>query len=116
MSNDTLLLEDKDTAVTSFQSPAMLSSLLKLKYQIPKSADDMPTTAGIITGQNFSIVEPTSPWITIFVQKAPPQPLDVWLEADVYFPPKKTRPLIGKLIKRGRAKFETAFANELVEM
>ena len=34
---------------------------------------------------------------------------------DVCFPPKKTRPLIGKLIKRGRAKFKTAFANELWE-
>lgn len=116
MKNDALLLEDKDTAVTSFAGPDVLSHLPRPKYQTLMLVGDVPVTAGIIAGQNFGIAEPTSPWITIFVQKAPAQSLDVWVEADVYFPPKKTRPLIGKLVKRGRAKFQTAFGGDLVEM
>jgi len=31
-------------------------------------------------------------------------------------PDAKTRPLIGRLVKRGRAKFKTAFGDELIEM
>ena len=61
-------------------------------------------------------VEPTSPFISIFSQQPPTVPLDAWVEIDVYFPPKSTRPLIGKLVKRGRAKFSTAFIDDLVEM
>ncbi len=48
--------------------------------------------------------------------EATPTSLDVWMEVNVYFPPKKTRPLKGKLVKKGRAKFRTAFAAEIVKM
>ncbi|MDO8637809.1 MAG: hypothetical protein Q7R34_16505 [Dehalococcoidia bacterium] len=112
MNKYALLLREKDTTVTS----DIVSPFLWPRYQLQRLADDISTTAGIISGQNFAIVEPTSPWITVFVQKTPAQSLDVWVEADVYFPPKKTRPLVGKLVKRGRAKFQTAFGDDLVEM
>ena len=49
------------------------------------------------------------------VETTPPS-LDVWVEADVYFPPKKTRHSIGRVVRRERAEFRTAFANELVEI
>lgn len=39
--------------------------------------------------------------------------MDIVLDTDFRFFPKKTRPLIGKLIKRGRAEFRTAFADDL---
>lgn len=34
------------------------------------------------------------------------------MEIDVKFPPKKTRPLLGRLIHIGRAKFKTSFLVE----
>ena len=43
------------------------------------------------------------------------QELETWIDVEVYFPPKKTRVLMGRIVKRARGKFETAFAEEIVE-
>lgn len=40
---------------------------------------------------------------------------EILFEADVRFPPKRTRTMVGKVGKRGRAQFKTGFVDELVD-
>ncbi len=115
MNSETLLLEDKDTSVTAFGCLAVSPRWQRPIYRGPGFGGDIFTGAVVFLGSGFVIERPTSPFITIFPQQPPTVPLDAWVEIDVRFPPKKTRPMIGKLIKRGRAEFRTAFADELVE-
>ena len=42
--------------------------------------------------------------------------LEVLVEIEVYIPPKKVRALNGRLVHKGRAKFETAFGDELIKV
>ena len=74
--------------------------MLALKYCKPQVQDFL--YEGGIMMDNKNIIQK----INSFLSK----------QEKVYIQPKKTRPLIGKLIKRGRAEFRTAFADELVEM
>lgn len=116
MNSETLLLEDRDTSVTAFAHPAVSSRWQRPIYLGPRHGRDIFTAAVVLVGVGFDIVDPTSPFIAIFPQQPPIVPLDTWVEIDVRFRPKKTRPLMGKLVKRGRAEFRTAFADELIEV
>ncbi len=115
MNSEALLLQDKDASVTAFGSPAVPTRWQRPIYQGPGLAGDIFTATVVFTGLVIAIVEPTSPLITVFPQKAPTVPLDIWVEVDVRFPPKKTRTVAGRIMKRGQARFKTAFGDELVD-
>lgn len=108
--------EGRDASVTWFESAKDFSRKPRPISLLPRYGGDILTATVVFLGPEFTSIESTSQFITIFPQQIPTVPLDTWVEIDVYFPPKKTRPLMGKLVKGGRAKFQTAFADELIKM
>ena len=53
------------------------------------------------------------PSVRVMLYGAPIEEPETWVEVDVFIPPKSTKALRGIMADRNRAKFETAFADEL---
>ena len=115
MDGESLLLQDRDTSTADFGTPLASWRWQRPIYHGPGLAGDIFTTAVVFTGLGVAIVEPTSHLITVFPREVPTLPLDVWMEVDVRFPPKKTRTVAGRVVRREQAMFKTAFGEELVE-
>lgn len=109
VNSKTLLLEEQDTSVTAFGDLAD-----SRRWQRPIEFDsDILTAAVVFIGPEFVIEKPTALFITIFPQQPPVVPLDSWVELDVRFPPKETTLVAGRIVRRERATFQTAFGEEL---
>ncbi|GAF76885.1 unnamed protein product, partial [marine sediment metagenome] len=76
----------------------------------------IPTTAAItIEGTVFAYTEPTPEWLTIYPSIQLQPSLDILEDLDIPFRPKRKRKAMGIVIKRSKARFKTAFADDLVE-
>lgn len=76
----------------------------------------VPVTAAItIEGTVFVYTEPTPQWLTIYPSIQPEPSLDVLQDLDIPFKPKRTRRAKGVVVKRSKARFKTAFADDLVD-
>lgn len=115
MNSKASFLQDKDSAVTMLENQVVSSWWQRPIYYGSAFTTDISTPTVLFAGSGLAIVDPTSPLITIFPQKAPTLPLDIWVEVDVSFPPKRTRTVVGRIVKREQAKFKTAFADELID-
>lgn len=76
----------------------------------------VPVTAGVtIEGTFFVYTEPTPQWLTIYPSIQPEPSLDILEDLDIPFKPKRTRMVRGIVVRRSKARFKTAFADDLVE-
>lgn len=66
-----------------------------------------------IGGTVFVYSEPTAEWYSIYPKVGPT--IDILEDLDVPFRPKKTRIVKGVVVQRERARFKTAFTDELVD-
>jgi hypothetical protein len=76
----------------------------------------VPVTAAVtIEGTVFVFTEPTPQWLTIYPSIQPGSYLDVLEDLDIPFKPKKTRMAKGIVLRRSKARFKTAFADDLID-
>ena len=76
----------------------------------------VPVTAAVtIEGTVFVYTNPTPQWLTIYPSVQPEPSLDVLEDLDIPFKPKRTRRAKGIVVRRSRARFQTAFADDLVD-
>lgn len=119
MSNEAVLLLDKDVPllpITTTSVTLMVSSRWrKPLFREQTSPEDMITAALVRELGILAITDHTSPHTTLFPAIAPPPTLDTWVELDVSFPPKRTRTVRGRIVRKERAKFTTAFGDEFAE-
>lgn len=73
------------------------------------------TGAVIIEGTVFVYTEPTPQWLKIYPSIHPEPSLDILEDLDIPFKPKRTRRARGIVVGRSKARFKTAFADDLVE-
>lgn len=84
-------------------------------FGVPPSVSAfVPMTAAVtIEGTVFVYTDPTPQWLTIYPTIKPESALDVLEDLDIPLKPKKMRIAKGIVIKRSRAEFKTAFADDL---
>ena len=76
----------------------------------------VPVTATVnIGGTVFVYTEPTPQWLTIYPAIQHEPSLGVLEDLDIPFKPKRTRMTKGVVVKRSKARFKTAFADDLVD-
>lgn len=73
------------------------------------------TAAVTIEGTVFVYTEPTPQWLTIYPNIQPEPSLDVLEDLDIPFKPKRTWRAKGIVVRRSKARFKTAFADDLAE-
>ena len=79
----------------------------------------VPGTAAValedIEGAVFVYTDPTLQWLTIYPSIQPQPSLDILEDSDIPLRPKRTRRARGVVVKRSKARFKTAFADDLVD-
>lgn len=76
----------------------------------------VPATAAVTAeGTIFVFTELTPQWVTIYPSIQPEPSLDILEGLDIPFKPKRTRRTSGIVVRRRKARFKTAFADDLDE-
>ncbi len=114
MISEALLIEEEQdrSSTTQARPPLHWWPSLGAYPGLIDTLDPLTANVGLHT---VGIAEVTSPSIQVFPDLAPVPELKLWVDLDVFFPPKKTRTVLGKVMKRRRATFSTAFIDELAE-
>jgi len=86
-------------------------------FGVPRwSGAFVPVTVAVTSeGTVFAYTEPTPQWLTIYpcIQHEPS--LDILEDLDIPFKPKRTRMTKGAVVERSKARFKTAFADDLID-